>query len=215
MLVAELQELEEVKTLLTKGQQVGVLALARSPRRSRGRRRRGRHRGALRTLRALGIELVEDVDPAQTSHPEAAPEPAGSAAAPQAGDGARPEAGHDDRLPAAIPQGRRQGAAADRPGGGRAREADRARRSRREAEDGRVEPPARGPDREDLPQPGAAVPRPDPGGDAGPRPRGGEVRLPQGLQVLDLRDVVDPPGVARALADQARTIRSPSTSSRS
>ena len=30
-------------------------------------------------------------------------------------------------------------------------------------------------------------------GTLGPRPRGGEVRLPQGLQVLDLRDVVDPP----------------------
>ncbi|CAA9493336.1 MAG: RNA polymerase sigma factor RpoD, partial [uncultured Solirubrobacteraceae bacterium] len=37
-------------------------------------------------------------------------------------------------------------------------------------------------------------PRPDPGGDARPRARGREVRLPQGLQVLDLRDVVDPPG---------------------
>ena len=55
-------------------------------------------------------------------------------------------------------------------------------------------PAARRLDREELPQPGTAVPRPDPGGDARPRPRGREVRLPQGLQVLDLRDLVDPPG---------------------
>ena len=31
-------------------------------------------------------------------------------------------------------------------------------------------------------------------GTLGPGPRGGEVRLPQGLQVLHLRDLVDPPG---------------------
>ena len=41
---------------------------------------------------------------------------------------------------------------------------------------------------------GLTLPRPDPGGLARPDPRGGEVRLPQGLQVLDLRDLVDPPG---------------------
>ena len=45
-----------------------------------------------------------------------------------------------------------------------------------------------------LPQPGAPVPRPDPGGDDRPRSGGGEVRLPQGLQVLHLRDLVDPAG---------------------
>jgi hypothetical protein len=42
--------------------------------------------------------------------------------------------------------------------------------------------------------PRSELPRPDPGGLARADPRGGEVRLPQGLQVLDLRDVVDPPG---------------------
>ena len=41
---------------------------------------------------------------------------------------------------------------------------------------------------------GLPVPRPDPGGDDRARPRRREVRLPQGLQVLDVRDVVDPPG---------------------
>ena len=63
-----------------------------------------------------------------------------------------------------------------------------------EAGDGGGEPAPRRLDREALPQPGPPVPRPDPGGDDRPRPRRREVRLPQGLQVLDLRDLVDPPG---------------------
>ena len=99
-----------------------------------------------------------------------------------------------DRHPAALPQGHRQGAAPHGSAGGRAREADRARRARRQAGDGRGQPPARRLDREAVPQPGAAVPRPDPGGDDRPRARRREVRLPQGLQVLDLRHLVDPPG---------------------
>ena len=41
---------------------------------------------------------------------------------------------------------------------------------------------------------GRAVPRPDPGRVDRPHARRGEVRPPQGLQVLDLRDVVDPAG---------------------
>ena len=64
----------------------------------------------------------------------------------------------------------------------------------RQAADGGCESPARRLDREELPQPGLAVSRPDPGGDDRPRAGGGEVRLPAWLQVLDLRDVVDPPG---------------------
>ena len=78
--------------------------------------------------------------------------------------------------------------------GGRAREAHRARRPPRQAGDGRGQPAPRRLDREELPQPGPAVPRPDPGGDDRPRARGREVRLPQGLQVLDVRHLVDPPG---------------------
>src|SRR5207248_808693 len=35
---------------------------------------------------------------------------------------------------------------------------------------------------------------PDPGGQPRPDPRGREVRLPDGLQALDVRDLVDPPG---------------------
>ena len=99
-----------------------------------------------------------------------------------------------DRFAPALPQGHRQGPAAHRRPGGRALEANRARRPPREAADGRGEPPPRRLDREELPQPGPALPRPDPGGDDRARPRGGEVRLPQGLQVLDVRDVVDPAG---------------------
>ena len=98
------------------------------------------------------------------------------------------------RLAAALPQGRRQGRPADRRAGGRAREAHRARRPSREAGDGRGEPAPRRLDRQALPQPGPAVPRPDPGGDDRPRARRREVRLAQGLQVLDLRDLVDSPG---------------------
>src|SRR5207253_9677618 len=48
------------------------------------------------------------------------------------------------------------------------------------------------------------------GGLAGADPRGGEVRPPPRLQVLDLRDLVDPPGGStRSIADKARTIRIP------
>ena len=99
-----------------------------------------------------------------------------------------------DRFAAALPEGHRQGAAPDGRAGGRAREAHRARRPPRQAADGGGEPPARRLDREELPQPGAAVPRSDPGGDDRPRPGRREVRLPAWLQVLDLRDLVDPPG---------------------
>ena len=45
---------------------------------------------------------------------------------------------------------------------------------------------------------GHAVPGPDPGGQPRPDPRGGEVRLHQGLQVLHLRHLVDPAGDAPA-----------------
>ena len=107
---------------------------------------------------------------------------------------ARPDRRAVARLAAALPARDRQGAAADRRPGGLPREADRARRHEREDADDRGEPPPRRLDREGLPRARALVPRPDPGGLARPHPRGREVRLPQGLQVLDLRDVVDPAG---------------------
>ena len=67
-------------------------------------------------------------------------------------------------------------------------------RTRCQAADDPVQPPARRLDREELPQPGPAVPRPDPGGHARPDPRRREVRLAPRLQVLDLRHLVDPAG---------------------
>ena len=63
-----------------------------------------------------------------------------------------------------------------------------------QAADDPVEPAPRRLDREELPEPGPAVPRPDPGGHARADPRRREVRLAPRLQVLDLRDLVDPPG---------------------
>ncbi len=100
----------------------------------------------------------------------------------------------DDGRASALPAGGRTPPAADRGAGGRPREADRARRRGREGGDDPVEPPARRLDREELPQPGPPVPRPDPGGHARADPRRREVRLAPRLQVLDVRDVVDPPG---------------------
>ena len=61
--------------------------------------------------------------------------------------------------------------AADAGRGGRARQADRARRHRGEAPDGRVEPAARRLDRKAVPRHGSSAPRPDPGGGDRPRSR--------------------------------------------
>ena len=49
-------------------------------------------------------------------------------------------------------------------------------------------------DRQALPGAAICAAGPDPGGHPGPDPRGREVRLAPRLQVLDLRDLVDPPG---------------------
>ena len=73
-------------------------------------------------------------------------------------------------------------------------QAHRARRHAGQAADDRGQPAPRRLDRQVLSGPRADLPRPDPGGVAGADPRGGEVRLPPRLQVLHLRDLVDPPG---------------------
>ena len=72
--------------------------------------------------------------------------------------------------------------------------ADRARRHAGQAADDRGQPAARRVDRQGLSGSRPDVPGPDPGGLDGPDPRGREVRLPPRLQVLDVRDLVDPPG---------------------
>src|ERR687892_123890 len=78
MLVGELQELDEVKTLLSKGQQVGVLAYGEvASALSEVDIDEGDIEELYGHFERSGIELVEDVDPAQTSQPEAAPEPTG------------------------------------------------------------------------------------------------------------------------------------------
>ena len=60
--------------------------------------------------------------------------------------------------------------------------------------DGGGEPAPRHLDREEIHQPRPAVPRPDPGRQHRPDEGGRQVRVPPRLQVLDLRDVVDPAG---------------------
>ena len=65
---------------------------------------------------------------------------------------------------------------------------------RGEAPADRVQPAARHVDHAQLHEGRRAAPRPDPGGEPRPDPRRREVRLPDGLQALDLRDLVDPPG---------------------
>src|SRR4051794_7237139 len=98
------------------------------------------------------------------------------------------------RFPAAVFDRDRQVRSADGCAGGGAGEADRARRSEGESGGGRGEPAAGGVDREAISQPGGAVPRPDPGGDDRADACNREVRPPQGVQVFDLRDLVDPAG---------------------
>ncbi|MGH2992628.1 MAG: RNA polymerase sigma factor region1.1 domain-containing protein, partial [Solirubrobacterales bacterium] len=78
MLVGELQELEEVKTLLTKGQQVGVLAYGEvASALSEVDIDEGDIEELYGHFERSGIELVDDVDPAQASQQEAEPEPTG------------------------------------------------------------------------------------------------------------------------------------------
>ena len=78
--------------------------------------------------------------------------------------------------------------------GGRPLQAHRAGRPRREGAHDQLEPAPRRVDREEVPGAGAVAARPDPGGHLRADPRGREVRLAQGLQVLHLRDLLDPPG---------------------
>ena len=68
-----------------------------------------------------------------------------------------------------------------------------------EAQAHRVEPPARHVDHAQLHARRGPAPRPHPGGESRPHPRRREVRLPDGLQALHVRDVVDQAGdLARA-----------------
>ena len=100
---------------------------------------------------------------------------------------------HHRRAPA-VPERDPPLPAADRGRGGRAGQAHRARRPGGQGADDQLQPAPGRLDRQEVPGPGAAAARPDPGGHLRPDPRRREVRLAQGLQVLDLRDLLDPPG---------------------
>ena len=74
---------------------------------------------------------------------------------------------------------------------------DPRRRAHGRAGEGRArrgEPPPRRLDREEVHEPRPAVPRPDPGGQHRPHEGRRQVRVQARLQVLDVRDVVDPAG---------------------
>ena len=82
MLVAELQELEEVKTLITKGQQLGVLTFGDvGAAVSEVDLDESDIEDLYGHLEKSGIELVEDVDPAQKAAAGDEPAPARAAAA--------------------------------------------------------------------------------------------------------------------------------------
>ena len=70
----------------------------------------------------------------------------------------------------------------------------RSERAQGQARDDRGQPAPRDLDRQEVHQPRPAVPRPDPGRQHRPDEGGRQVRIPPRLQVLDVRDVVDPPG---------------------
>src|SRR5581483_4229189 len=115
---------------------------------------------------------------------------------------------HDGFAPA-LPQGHRQGRSPDRRSGGRAREADRAGRPRREAGDGGGEPASRRLDREALRNQG--LPFLD-------LIQEGTIGLVRAAEKFDYRKGFKfstyatwwiRQAVARALADKARTIRMP------
>ena len=93
-----------------------------------------------------------------------------------------------------VPQRGRPLPAAHRCGRGRAGEAHREGRPAGEGADDQLQPPPRRLDREALPDAGHHARRPRAGGRPRTDPRSGEVRLAQGLQVLHVRDVVDPAG---------------------
>ena len=114
----------------------------------------------------------------------------------RAGDGLpqRRDGRRHHRRPGAVSQRDPPPPAAHRGGGGRALQAHRAGRPGGQGADDQLQPRARRLDRQEVPAERAAAAGPHPGGHLRPDPRDREVRLAARLQVLDLRDVLDPPG---------------------
>ena len=129
-------------------------------------------------------EAEAEVEPRSTSRGGVVDERRGAPKAPEADAGpAQALRPPDRRRP--PPDAARRSASSP---GARTRATRRRRSSLIECE-----PPARDVDHPQLHEGGRAAPRPDPGGQPRPDPRGREVRLQDGLQALDLRDLVDPP----------------------
>ena len=84
--------------------------------------------------------------------------------------------------------------AADAPPGDRTGTAHRARRPARQGTARQLQPQAGRLQRTPLPESGTAAGRPRPGGHAGAHQGQREVRLAQGLSLLDIRDALDSPG---------------------
>ena len=146
--------------------------------------------------RSLGIEMKELRPPAprvagERGDLEEAPEAAQRH--PGAAGGDRPRRAHRG----AEDQAGRGGG--QPPGGAAAPElrGHPRRRAQGGAGEGRAgggQPAPGGLDRQEVHQPRAAVPGPDPGGQHRPDEGGGQVRVQARLQVLHLRHLVDPPG---------------------
>ncbi len=193
MSVAELQELEEVKALVHRGQQVGVLTFAEV-------------NGAIAELdldetdveelhgflERAEIELVEEVDPAMAeAEVERAPDKRGRRKAKTALD-LKPDITTDSLQLFLKDIGKVRLLTAQE-------EVDLAKRIERgdlDAKQKMVESNLRlvVSIAKNYRNQGASLPRPDPGGNARPGARCREVRLPQGLQVLDICHLVDSPG---------------------
>jgi hypothetical protein len=108
------------------------------------------------------------------------------------------EEGRRDRHPRSTPgcARSRSSSASRRPSSSRSSADDdpRARGPQGQDRDGGGQPAPGDLDRQEIHEPRPLLPRPDPGGQHGPHEGGREVRVPPGLQVLDLRHLVDPPG---------------------
>ncbi len=117
----------------------------------------------------------------------------GSGGAGDACDADSPRRRHG-RLHPDVPRGDRQGAAPDPRRRDKARQGHRPRLQEVQGQARRGQPQARRLHSQEVPQPRGLFPGPHPGGQPRAHQGGREVRPLQGLQVLDLRDVVDPPG---------------------
>ena len=122
MTVSEMVELEEVQALLTRGQEQGFLSIDEVAQSVEGvSLDEGAAEDLYRHLDELGVELLEEAE----ARERLAADRRGRRPSPAQ---AQPQGRHQHRLAAALPQGRGPRAAAHRQAGGRARQADRARR---------------------------------------------------------------------------------------